>query len=239
MSLAYFWVPPDISRLSLITRSGGEREAQLRPAGGDVTWLLTGIFTFEKEEEFSRNLSHSLLLSSRAAALFELPISTRELFTLISRCKDSQKYWVSFWPDLVRIYSCGSFSPSLLCLQSTCKLCKAKRGSTLNRSNFPIALDSDRTMNHTPLAWAENCKSLVDCGSQEQLITMKWRKNIHSWCEIMVLSWNPCWKELWEKIFVESNWFLLGNGPNPPGYTTQTAKNHPHQHVCAFPQMWF
>ena len=90
-----------------------EREAQLRPAGGYVTWLLTGIFTFEKEEEFSRNLSHSLL-SSRAAALFELPISTRELFTLISRCKDSQKYWISFWLDLVRIYSCGSFPPSPL-----------------------------------------------------------------------------------------------------------------------------
>ena len=53
-------------------------------------------------------------LSSRAAALFELPISTRQLFTLISRCKDSQKYWVSFWPDLVRICSCASFSPSPL-----------------------------------------------------------------------------------------------------------------------------
>ena len=57
-----------------------EREAEILTAGDDVTWLLTGIFTFEKEEQISQNLSHSL---SWVAALFELPISTRPLLTLI------------------------------------------------------------------------------------------------------------------------------------------------------------
>ena len=66
-----------------------EREAEILAAGDDVTWLLTGIFRFEKEEEFSRNLSSTLSPSelTQVVALFELPISTRELFTLILRCK--------------------------------------------------------------------------------------------------------------------------------------------------------
>ena len=140
--LGVLWVPPDISRLSLITRSGGER-SWAPPSGWRCHLASDRDIHIWKGR---RVLPESLPLSPHGPPHYlNFPLALGN-FSRLSRDAKTHKSIEFLFGQIWWEYARVQVFPHLHCLQSMCKLCKAQ---TLNRSwkNFPIALDSGRTMN--------------------------------------------------------------------------------------------